>query len=111
MFRKSRMLEQASYLEDMIVDLRWEVKNLQERVKLLEERAIKEDIKKFNKKNSEQKRKPGRPRKNKEENNVVKFGRTTERSAASEIAKYKAKGYSLESKKKVEGGFEIVMKK
>lgn len=47
MFRKSRMLEQASYLEDMIADLRWEVKNLQERVKLLEERAIKEDIKKI----------------------------------------------------------------
>lgn len=66
-------------------------------------------LKKFNKKNGEQKRKPGRPRKNKEENNVVKFGRTTDRGAASEIAKYKAKGYSLKSKKKVEGGFEIVM--
>lgn len=112
MFGKSRALEQVTYLEDLVMDLRGEVRTLQDRVKLLEERAVKEDIKKFNKtrtKKTAPKKKVAKTKQSNLQEKVV-FGRYTERAAQAEIAKYEKKGYKLYSKKnRGDMGFEVVM--
>lgn len=62
MLGRRNLIERIDRLEEMILDAQWGSRNMDSRLRVLEEKILKRDIKDYNKK-AEPKREVGRPRK------------------------------------------------
>lgn len=119
MIKKAILSDRIDILRDDFAGIEMMISGLDRRIRALEERAVAEDIKKYNaerkkkavKKPVEKKTaKKMKPIVIKREDKIV-FGGKVERTVNTKIANYAKKGYRLVSKELEGGSFVVTMKK